>query len=593
MQKPRMVKLQHDEQPVPVIPVLSSNETKPCSSMTLEQERQRPNRTVYDYERPQELLRALQFSTEVGSYHTPVESGCAWVESSLHSGSTNGDIACIDEHLKNVFENAEKQEMQNLDQALDWVLENFDAETTHRQTMEEELRRLLVLKSFLALDIERHEAFDRITAQAQKYFRCPINIIGLMDLGRQWLVSSIGLGDTKEVPRKATVCIHTIQSTLDCLVIPDATKDARFSNSAFVTGPPNVRFYAGVPLISKEGYKLGTLCIVDSVARPDGLSADERDMLKALAAEAMKALELHRKTKVAWFRNLKQTCFPRLNEVESELETQCEGLDDAVCRHGMDDVNDDPKIDVPKLIEEMGRLAWNDLLMILRKQTKDAASPGMDVFLRKCASLAETPTKRARTTPSVPCQRRRVVQFHLTTTNYLVDSCKEMKELWWSARDLFDFRGRATLEVNDYKENESHFTLCVEAMASEEDVSEVIDCLLHFTQLPYSTVRGLESHIADLLSLQRKAIVRAVLDEQGKLATVDIDMKAMRLRQVSLAKSERSTRFSERIAKCDEYVALNLYNAIFRDADSSSRELHDASSLSCEDQSESNQFGIE
>jgi len=193
-----------------------------------------------------------------------------------------------------MFENTEKSEMRNLDQALDWVLENYDAETTHQQTMEEELRRLLVLKSFLALDIERHEAFDRITALAQEYFRCPINIIGLMDLGRQCLVSSIGFGDAKEVPRKATVCIHTLQSTLDCLVIPDTTKDARFCNSSFVTGPPKIRFYAGVPLISKEGYKLGTLCIVDSVARPEGLSDDGRETLKALAAEAMTALEIHR-----------------------------------------------------------------------------------------------------------------------------------------------------------------------------------------------------------------------------------------------------------------------------------------------------------
>ena len=576
-----MVKPEHDEKPL----LVSSDEATPCSSTTLEPEHQRPNRTVNDYERPQELLRALQFSTEVGTYHTPVESGCAWINSSLHSDSDDGGMARIEEHLRTMFENTEKLEMQNLDQALDWVLENYDAETTHQQTMEEELRRLLVLKSFLALDIERHEAFDRITALAQEYFRCPINIIGLMDLGRQWLVSSIGFGDAKEVPRKATVCIHTLQSNLDCFVVPDTTKDARFSNSSFVTGPPEIRFYAGVPLISKEGYKLGTLCIVDYVARPEGLSDDDRETLKALAAEAMTALELHRKSKVAWFKNLKQTCFPSLNEVESLLETETKGVDDKIRQHEMDEVHGDAKINVPKLIEEMGKLAWKDLLMILHNQTKDATLPGMDVFLRKCASLAGAPTKRARTTPSSLCRRKKIVRFLPKPTNFLIDSCKDMKGLWWTAMDLFSFRGRATLEVNDYKENESHFTLCVEAMASEEDVSEVVDCLLHITQLPYSRVRGLESHIADMLSLQRKAVVRAVLDEQGKLTKSDIDSKAMQLRLASEAKSETSTRFSERIAKCDEYVAMNLYKAIFHDDDaSSSRELVETSSSSCEDQ---------
>ena len=141
---------------------------------------------------------------------------------------------------------------------LDWVLPNFDPETTNPQNMKEELRRLLVLKSYLILDSEREEAFDRITALASRIFDVPIALVSLVDLGRQWFMSNRGLGEVRSTPRKQAFCAHAIQSKLqeEPMIVPDATADFRFQDNPLVTGPPHIRFYAGAPLISPEGYKV-------------------------------------------------------------------------------------------------------------------------------------------------------------------------------------------------------------------------------------------------------------------------------------------------------------------------------------------------
>ncbi|KAL7579879.1 hypothetical protein ACA910_004889 [Epithemia clementina (nom. ined.)] len=171
---------------------------------------------------------------------------------------------------------------------LDWVLPSFDPETTEPQSMQEELHRLQVLKSYMMLDAEREECFDRLTRLGARYFNVPICVIGLIDLGRQWFVANRGLGDARESTRKDAICAHTIMSKKNLLVVPDTTKDFRFKNNPYVAGPPAIRFYAGVPLVSPEGYKLGTFCIDDFTARPDGLSKDELASLRDFADLAVK-----------------------------------------------------------------------------------------------------------------------------------------------------------------------------------------------------------------------------------------------------------------------------------------------------------------
>ena len=130
-------------------------------------------------------------------------------------------------------------------------LPSFDFETGEVQSMKQELHRLQVLKSYLILDSEPDESFDRITALGSRMFNVPMCVICMVDLGRVWLVSNRGMGDCRECQRSPNVfCTHLIKEKDKFLFVPDATKDSRFQDNPMVTGPVNIRFYAGVPLIS-------------------------------------------------------------------------------------------------------------------------------------------------------------------------------------------------------------------------------------------------------------------------------------------------------------------------------------------------------
>lgn len=184
-----------------------------------------------------------------------------------------------------------KEEDEVLNENWDWVLTNYDVGRTTPQSISQELHRLQVLKSYLILDQEREEAFERLTTMASRIFRVPIAVVSLVDLGRQWFMSNHGLGDVRETPRNIAFCAHAIQMSKDeVLIVKNALEDPRFCDGPLVQGPPFIRFYAGAPLLSPEGYKLGTFCIIDREPRPEGLSSDDQENLKDFASMAMKAM---------------------------------------------------------------------------------------------------------------------------------------------------------------------------------------------------------------------------------------------------------------------------------------------------------------
>lgn len=186
----------------------------------------------------------------------------------------------------------------DLEHALDpsncWMLPPSTLEEGD-QNINEELKRLQVLKSYRILDSEREQRFERITALVGRIFQVPIALISLVDLGRQWFMSNRGLGEVRETPRNVAFCAHAILSTQDLLVVPDTMLDVRFQNNPLVTGEPFIRFYAGAPMISPEGYKLGTLCIIDVKPRPDGLSLYDKQILREMSALVMDTLVYRRK----------------------------------------------------------------------------------------------------------------------------------------------------------------------------------------------------------------------------------------------------------------------------------------------------------
>ncbi|WP_045769995.1 putative bifunctional diguanylate cyclase/phosphodiesterase [Xanthomonas albilineans] len=134
-------------------------------------------------------------------------------------------------------------------------------------TLLDEPTRLNVLQQLCLLDTPADLVFDLITQLAARHLKVPIAMVSLVDERRQWFKSKIGV-DTAETPRSQAFCAYTIQST-ELLVVLDAREDPRFRDSALVTGPPFVRFYAGAPLLMADGANLGALCVVDTEPRED------------------------------------------------------------------------------------------------------------------------------------------------------------------------------------------------------------------------------------------------------------------------------------------------------------------------------------
>ena len=147
----------------------------------------------------------------------------------------------------------------------------------------DEEKRLAATRGLHVLDTPPEERFDRITRLATELFSVPVAFVALMDDTRVWFKSQRGLNCT-ELPRNSVPCAHTILDPERTLVVADATLDERFHDNPLVTGEPHVRFYAGQPLLSPEGYALGTFGVMDR--EPHGFSEEQRDALRDLAKMA-------------------------------------------------------------------------------------------------------------------------------------------------------------------------------------------------------------------------------------------------------------------------------------------------------------------
>lgn len=157
-----------------------------------------------------------------------------------------------------------------------------------------EADRLDALYAYDILDTAPEVGFDDIVRLATRLCDTPIALISLVAADRQWFKAKAGF-EPCETPIEQSVCKHT-KGHHDLLVIPNLTSDIRTQSNPLVLNDPHLRFYAGAPLVSPGGLTIGTICVIDHVARPEGLTEAQADDLRALARQVMALLEMRRLT---------------------------------------------------------------------------------------------------------------------------------------------------------------------------------------------------------------------------------------------------------------------------------------------------------
>ncbi|MEA3210733.1 MAG: hypothetical protein QOE70_3790 [Chthoniobacter sp.] len=172
--------------------------------------------------------------------------------------------------------------------------------------------RLAALKTYEVLDTPPEESLDDLVALAADLCQVPIALITIVDETRQWFKAKVGI-DFQQTPRDVAFCAHAICYP-DVFVVPDALADERFARNPLVTGDPQIRFYAGAPLVTAAGQALGSLCIIDRT--PRALNPEHERVLRILGRHVVAQLEL-RRTRVE-----RQRAEEALTRAHAELESR-------------------------------------------------------------------------------------------------------------------------------------------------------------------------------------------------------------------------------------------------------------------------------
>ncbi|MCH8568845.1 MAG: PAS domain S-box protein [Balneolales bacterium] len=211
-----------------------------------------------------------------------------------------------------------------------------------------EKQRLEELSSFQIIGSEETEEFDFITEMAAQICNTQVSLISLVTEDKQWFLSHRGI-EFRETPREFSFCAHAIHSPEEPLIVEDARKDERFIANPLISGEPHMVFYAGIPLVSSNGYPLGTLCVVDK--KPRQLTEHQISLLQKLGKQVTTTLELRKK--------------------QFQLAESNKAL--ARAKNVLEIIQESNEIGIWELDIATGKTVWNDLVYQIHE-----VSPGFD-----------------------------------------------------------------------------------------------------------------------------------------------------------------------------------------------------------------------
>ncbi|RRV04181.1 GGDEF and EAL domain-containing protein [Pseudomonas sp. v388] len=232
-----------------------------------------------------------------------------------------------------------------------------------------EAQRLLRIEELCVLENSADQVFDEIVAIAAEFFEAPIALISIVDKHRQWFRARVGL-QAQETPRDVSFCAYTILSD-EPFEIPDATLDPRFKENALVTGEPGIRYYAGAPLITEDGLRLGSLCVIDTKPRP-AMSAREASMLKRFTSLVMKRIVSLR---LSCYVDQPSGLYNRLRleeDMREVLSTGCDSQLVAVDMFAPQFLND--------VVKALGYGFTQELVMAIRKRLEEQLPAGCRLY---------------------------------------------------------------------------------------------------------------------------------------------------------------------------------------------------------------------
>ena len=312
--------------------------------------------------------------------------------------------------------------------------------------------RLATLRRYSILDSLSEPEFDDASTLAAILCGTPVSLVSLIDEDRQWFKSKVGI-DLTETPRSQSFCAYSL-ATGRTLVVPDAQQDPRFADNPLVTGDPNIRFYAGSPIIAPNGHVLGSVCVVDT--QPRTLNPLQVAGLEALARQVMALIEArsnlleNQRTVAALLQSEKLAAVGRLaSSLAHEINNPLEAITNLLflCRNRAD--NPDVQQWLEQADLELRRIAIiaNQTLRFHRQSTHPQEvsclslfTPTLDLYEARLRNAGIIVEKRKRAHELVECYEGDIRQVLSNLITNAIDAMPHGGRLFVRSREATEWR---------------------------------------------------------------------------------------------------------------------------------------------------------